>query len=217
MTTASSPESVLLRYEVEWSDIAERNADICKRARSLAANIKDANARCESAAAGWSQLRGELAHMGSSSTLMEGVARRIDDVCSRIDQLEARLHDATLARMESREQRWRQQQKAKMDTRQQLLKEELLVKAQQQARQEEERRAAEQVQQERDRQRTFQEQYEAQRDYLRMHGDLEKLALSRGALQPPAPLVAPANTLADVAPKPSDADAAALDDFYADD
>ena len=106
MPTNSS--RLLARYEAGWAVIADNNVDICtRRAPQIAASVRAAGAKCDEAARGWKQLSAELA---SLPALMHDLSRRVNAACAQCEALEHRLLEATVARAEVREARWRQQQ-----------------------------------------------------------------------------------------------------------
>ena len=192
-----SATALLRRYEASWADIAQRNTSVCSRSREIAGDVAKANARAGEASAAWGQFRAELQALPQFALQMRELASSVADACARIDALEHRLHDAALARAEQDEGRWRQGQVE-------------LVAAEAEAA--ELARALE-------REQIFQAQFEAQREYLRQHGELGTLAFRRPALAQQVDatiaVVAAATaqaTLADVAPCAGDV--AELDDFY---
>ena len=164
------------RYEAAWEDIASRNRQICDKV-GLHASVRAASDLCERAATDWSSLRSELQQLPRSVQLAREVAGQVAAACMRIDTLERRLHDATVARAKVADAVWRQRKLAEAEElmRKTSLREEATRAAERQA------AAAAQTKRDLERQLAFQAEYEAQRDYLRSHGGLETIALERSA------------------------------------
>lgn len=200
--------ALLTRYEASWAEIAQTNVNICGKARETSAVLTDAASQCEQAATSWAQLRAELQRLPQSVSLMQDVVRSVTAACAQIDALEHRLRDASIARAEQLEGKWRQQQIAEAEAEHRRREEERRMQAKRAE------AAALEVQREleREREQIFQAQFEAQRNYLREHGELETLALRRPEAVAPGSATV---SLADVAPCAGDDEE--LDDFYADD
>ena len=211
----SSASALLRRYEASWAEIAQRNTSVCSRAREFAGDVARANARAGEASAAWGQLRAELQALPQCALELRELASSVAGACARIDALEHRLHDAALARAEQDEGRWRQGQLEALSCEQQQLEDEQRERARLVAAEAEAAELARAL----EREQIFQAQFEAQREYLRQHGELGTLALRRPALAQQVDatiaVVAAATaqaTLADVAPCAGDV--AELDDFY---
>ena len=101
--TAAVPQSsarALHRYEDTWAVLAQRNMDICGRAREAAGAVINASTRVGEVSAAWGQLRTELQGLPQCASQLRALASSVASACARIDVLEHRLHDAALARAE---------------------------------------------------------------------------------------------------------------------
>ncbi len=213
MSRVVSPwaEETVGRYEPGWQALRQGNESVCDRARDVAAAVTGAATRAEVAVAGWERLQSELRTLPATMRLMDEVSAGVREACERFEVLERRLVDATVARTEQREVRWRQQQLLDLEAEEERSAAEAeaaRVAAEEQAAQRE-RLVME------ERRQTFHEQFEADRVSMLEHGNIGT-PLRRGATapqhaagEPEAPL-----TLAEVGPALAADDD--LDAFYAD-
>ena len=203
------------RYEAAWEDIASRNRRNCGKT-GLQASARAASDLCERAATDWTSLRSELQQLPRSVQLARDVASQVAAACMRIDTLERRLHDVTIAGAEVADAAWRQQKLKETEERMRefALREEATRAAEREA------AAAVQAKSDLERQQAFHAEYEAQRDYMRSHGGLETIALKRSAgaaLSAAGAGVAAAAASASLADfNVAGAEDDALDDFYGD-
>lgn len=112
MQGTRQPDSVALlaRYESSLAEIASRNATVCTTAANVTVATRRAASRFDTARAGWNALMAELQRVPTMHTAMRDLADRVKATCARMDALERRLLDMSVAGAEVREGRWRQEQ-----------------------------------------------------------------------------------------------------------
>ena len=116
-SSAAPPRAsaLLAQYEQSWRTISGTNAELCERSRDVASSVRETAACCHAATAGWDKLQRELECLPSTRAAISELSQRTLSACAQIDALEQRLLEASVARVQVSEGRWRYERLAEAE------------------------------------------------------------------------------------------------------